>query len=166
MKTMKSAQPDKQGIARARVRPMIRRDASEVLRIEWESFDWPWEKADFLRVLGLRNCTGMVAEIDDRVAGYMVYVSRTRSIDLLNFAVAADCRRREVGSQLAAWLKAALTSQRQWQIFTHVRESNLAAQLFFKSLGFRCRAIVPCYYDNDEDAYRFAWRPRAGESIR
>ncbi len=55
------------------VRWMIRRDMSDVLAIESESFEFPWSEEEFVRCLRQRNCIGMVAELDDRIVGYMIY---------------------------------------------------------------------------------------------
>ena len=53
------------------IRWMIRRDMPSVLAIEQECFEFPWYEDDFVRCLRQRNCIGMVAELDDKVVGYM-----------------------------------------------------------------------------------------------
>ena len=47
------------------IRWMIRRDMSDVLEIENNSFEFPWFEEDFIRCLRQRNCIGMVAEYDE-----------------------------------------------------------------------------------------------------
>ncbi len=69
----------------------------------------------------------MVAEYEDRVVGFMIYELHKSRIHVLNFAVAEDCRRRGVGSQMIAKLAAKLSSQRRSRIVLEVRETNLAA---------------------------------------
>jgi ribosomal-protein-alanine N-acetyltransferase len=47
-----------------------------------------------------------------------------------------------------------------------VRETNLAAQLFFKSMGFKAITVLHEFYeDTPEDAYlmQFRYRPTAAE---
>ena len=47
-----------------------------------------------------------------------------------------------------------LSSQRRRRITLEVRETNLSAQLFFKTCGFRATAVLRSYYeDSPEDAY-------------
>jgi len=47
-----------------------------------------------------------------------------------------------------------LSQQRRTQIVTEVRETNLPAQKFFASCGFRAVSVVRGIYDDtDEDAY-------------
>ena len=104
----------------------------------------------------------MVAEHDDRVVGFMIYELHKARIHVLNFAVAADYRRRGVGSQMVAKLIAKLSSQRRSRVVLEVRETNLAAQLFFRENGFRAVSVLRGFYaDTPEDAYmmQFRYRP-------
>ena len=85
---------------RVHIRWMIRRDMPEVLDIERASFEFPWSEEDFIRCLRQRNCIGMVAEHGERVVGFMIYELHKTRLHILNFAVAADVRRRGVGRQM------------------------------------------------------------------
>ncbi|MBN2475338.1 MAG: ribosomal protein S18-alanine N-acetyltransferase [Pirellulales bacterium] len=144
---------------------MIRRDMPEVLGIEQEGFEFPWLEEDFIRCLRQRNCIGMVAEHEDRVVGFMIYELHKNRIHVLNFAVAVDFRRRGVGSQMVAKLVAKLSSQRRSRIMLEVRETNLAAQLFFRENGFRAVSVLRSYYeDTPEDAYIMQYRYRTESS--
>jgi len=143
----------KQGL-RVHIRWMIRRDMTEVLDIERESFEFPWYEEDFIRCLRQRNCIGMVAEHGERVVGFMIYELHKTRLHILNFAVAEGFRHRDVGRQMAEKLISKLSSQRRTQISLEVRETNLTAQLFFKQLGFRATSVLRSYYeDSPEDAY-------------
>ena len=147
---------------RVHIRWMIRRDMPEVLSIEQESFEFPWLEDDFIRCLRQRNCIGMVAEYEDRVVGFMIYELHKTRIHILNFAVADEFRRAGVGSQMIAKLSAKLSSQRRSRIILEVRETNLAAQLFFRENGFRAVSVLRSYYaDTPEDAYLMQYRYRA-----
>ncbi len=155
-------QVEQQLEVRVHIRWLLRRDMPDVLAIEAESFEYPWSQDDFIRCLRQRNCIGMVAEHEDRVVGFMIYELHKSRIHVLNFAVAADCRRRGVGSQMIAKLCAKLSSQRRSRIVLEVRETNLAAQLFFRENAFRAVSVLRCYYaDTPEDAYmmQYRWRP-------
>jgi ribosomal-protein-alanine N-acetyltransferase len=154
-------QIEQQQEVRVHIRWLIRRDMPEVLAIEAQSFEYPWSDADFIRSLRQRNCIGMVAEHEDRVVGFMIYELHKSRIHVLNFAVAEDCRRRGVGSQMIAKLCGKLSVQRRSRIVLAVRETNLAAQLFFRENGFRAVSVLRCYYaDTPEDAYMMQYRYR------
>ena len=146
------------------IRWMIRRDMLEVLDVEAESFEFPWSEEDFVRCLRQRNCIGMVAEHEDRVVGFMVYELNKTRLHVLNFAVASDYRRLGVGSQMLAKLVGKLSSQRRTRVVLEVRETNLPAQLFFRTNGFRAVSVLREFYeDTPEDAYlmQYRYRPAA-----
>ncbi len=153
---------DQKQEVRVHIRWMIRRDMSEVLDVEEESFEFPWLEEDFIRCLRQRNCIGMVAEYDDQVVGFMIYELHKNRIRVLNFAAAEEFRRRGVGSQMVAKLIGKLSSQRRNRILLEVRETNLPAQLFFRENGFRAVSVLRSYYeDTPEDAYVMQYRYRS-----
>lgn len=152
---------DQKQEVRVHIRWMIRRDMPEVLGIEGESFEFPWLEDDFIRCLRQRNCIGMVAEHDDRVVGFMIYELQKSRIHVLNFAVSPAYQRCGAGSQMIAKLIAKLSSQRRSRITLAIRETNLAAQLFFRENGFRAVSVLRGYYaDTPEDAYLMQYRYR------
>src|SRR3982074_1611221 len=122
---------------RVHIRWMIRRDMPEVLQTEVESFEFSWTEEDFLRCLRQRNCIGMVAEQGEKVVGFMIYELHKAKLHILNFAVHPSFRRHGVGAQMVAKLISKLSSHRRTRITLEVRETNLAAQLFFRKQDFR-----------------------------
>lgn len=141
------------------IRWMIRRDMPEVLRIEQSSFEFPWSEEDFIRCLRQRNCIGMVAEYDERVVGFMIYELHKDQLHVLNFSVRPDVRRRGIGMQMVNKLIGKLSQQRRNRIVLEIRETNLAAQMFFKNLGFRAVSVLRDYYDDTvEDVYVMQYR--------
>ena len=52
-----------------------------------------------------------------------------------------------------------LSQQRRNRIVLEIRETNLAAQMFFKNLDFRAVSVLRDYYDDTvEDAYVMQYR--------
>jgi ribosomal-protein-alanine N-acetyltransferase len=152
-----SSQPKSE--VRIHIRWMIRRDMTEALAIETESFEFPWSEEDFVRCLRQRNCIGMVAELDDQVVGFMIYELHKNRLHILNFAVAGHVRRQGVGSQMIAKLVGKLSQQRRSRILLEVRETNLSAQLFFRNSGFKAVSVLREFYDDTpEDAYVMQFR--------
>jgi len=136
------------------VRWMIRRDMPEVLEIEQEAFEFPWSEEDFTRCMRQRNCIGMVAEIADSVVAFMIYELHRSRLHVLNFAVRRSHRRLGIGTQMMEKLVAKLSPERRSRIVLEVRERNLPAQLFFRSLGYRAISVLKDFYqDTTEDAY-------------
>lgn len=148
------------------IRWMIRRDMPAVLGIEKSCFEFAWNEDDFIRCLRQRNCIGMVAEEDDRVVGFMIYELHKNRLHILNFAVHAENRRMGVGQAMVSKLLGKLSHERRNRIMLEVRETNLEAQLFFKSIGFRAISVLRDFYDDtDEDAYlmQYRYQPTAEE---
>jgi ribosomal-protein-alanine N-acetyltransferase len=149
-----STVPTSQAQTRVHIRWMIRRDMPEVLAIEHASFEFPWCEEEFLRVLRQRNCIGMVAELGERIVGFMIYELHRSRIHLLDFATHPELRRQGIGRQMVSKLVGKLSSQRRNRIALHVRETNLAAQLFFRIVGFRAMEVLREHFlDSGEDAY-------------
>lgn len=148
------------------IRWMIRRDMPSVLGIEQSCFEFAWNEDDFIRCLRQRNCIGMVAEIDDEIVGFMIYELHKNRLHILNFAVHSDFRRQGIGGAMCAKLFGKLSHERRNRIMLEVRETNLDAQLFFKSLGFRAISVLRDFYDDTiEDAYlmQFRYQPTVDE---
>jgi ribosomal-protein-alanine N-acetyltransferase len=144
---------------RVHIRWMIRRDMPEVLDVENDGFEFPWSEEDFIRCLRQRNCIGMIAEHDERVLGFMIYELHKTRLHVLNFAVAKGSRRRGVGTQMVEKLAGKLSPQRRTRILLEVRETNLAAQLFFRRQGYRAVSVLRDFYeDTTEDAYMMQYR--------
>ncbi len=136
------------------VRWMIRRDMTEVLEIEQEAFEFPWSDDDFTRCMRQRNCIGMVAEMADSVVAFMIYELHRSRLHVLNFAVRRSHRRLGIGTQMMEKLVGKLTPERRSRIVLEVRERNLPAQLFFRTLGYRAISVLKDFYqDTTEDAY-------------
>lgn len=155
------------------IRWLIRRDMREVLDIENQSFEHRWTEQDFLTYLRERNCIGMVAERNNMIVGYCVYLLFPNALEIINLAISPVLRREGIGSQLIDRMKDKLSQHKRHFIYAAVRETNIEAQMFFKGCGFNAYDIHKNHYEvcNDdafmfryqlarsEDEYRPAWKP-------
>ncbi len=158
-----SASTDKKRL-KVHVRWMIRRDMHDVLGIEDEAFEFPWSEEDFTHCLRQRNCIGMVAEMADAVVAFMIYELHRTRLHVLNFAVSRRHRRLGIGALLVDKLSGKLSPERRSRILLEVRETNLPAQLFFRSCGFRAISVLKDFYqDTTEDAYLMEYLCPAAE---
>lgn len=141
------------------IRWMIRRDHDQAVGIERESFEFPWKEHDFVRCLRRRNCIGMSAEYNECVIGFMIYELHKYRLHIINFGVHPFWRRCGVGSRMVEELIEKLSVKHRNRISLEVRETNLSAQLFFRSLGFRAISVLRDFYDDTtEDAYLMEYR--------
>lgn len=141
----------------ANIRFMIRSDLDKVMGIEKHSKD-PWTEDDFLRALREGNCVCIVAEIGERVVGFLVYFIRNKEIEVINVGVHPVCYRNGIGRLLIDRMKRKLEKKGRERITVHVHERNLAVQLWLKACGFRAVGIKRNYYPDDrDDAYQFRY---------
>lgn len=92
-----------------------------------ESLDDSLDAADMLE----NRPQGLVALIDGRVVGFVIYESAIGSASINKIVVDEEYRRRGVGTQLVRFLQEEFVT-----VDTFVDEYNLEAQLFLRSLGF------------------------------
>ena len=145
------------------IRWLIRRDMPEIMDIERQCFEHPWTEEVFVDCLRQRNIIGRVAELEERIVGFMIYELLKSQLHVLNFAVAPWSRRQGVASQMVEKLVNKLSQQHRQEVCLEVRETNLAAQLFFRSQGLLSHGILRGHYeDTEEDAYvmRYQLDPR------
>ena len=103
----------------------------------------------------------MVAEQEGTVVGFMIYELHRSRLHILNFSVHPTHLRMGIGKQMVDKLIGKLSLQRRTKIMLEVRETNLAAQLFFREAGFRAISVLRDYYeDTTEDAYMMAYNYR------
>lgn len=131
----------------------------EIVQIETASFDFPWSGQDFEKCLYQGNCVGMVAKYRNQVVGFMIYELYKTRIHLLSFAVDPIYRRMGIGTQMVASLVSDLTPSRLNKIILEVRETNLPAQLFFRSCEFRYITTLRNHFPEiGEDAYLMQYK--------
>ncbi len=75
-------------------------DIPAALEIELASFDHPWRQADYVRTLYLANCRGLVANRNERMAGFVVYQMQNDQLHILNLAVHPASRRQGIARSL------------------------------------------------------------------
>jgi len=147
------------------IRWLIRRDMPEVLNIERHSSMSPWTSDQFVTSLKLRNCIGIVAELDGQIVGFMLYLLEKDHLYVINFAVHEDHRRTGVWRQMCERLIAKLAQQRRQYIDVLIPERNVACQLCLASFGFSVvRTEKPSFSDCDEYLMRYAVASSSVES--
>ena len=140
------------------IRYLIRRDMPEVLAIERGCFEFPWNDEDFMGCLRQRQFIGIVAEHEHDIVGFMIYSLEKSRIHIANFGVKPVYQRCGVGRQMIDRLVDKLHAQRRHEIWTEVRERNVAAQSFFRAMRFAARNVLRNHFDDtDEDCYQFCF---------
>jgi [ribosomal protein S18]-alanine N-acetyltransferase len=161
------------------IRYMEPRDLAQVFRITQRTPAPRWARQDFLLSFQSGDISSWVAEIDDKVVGFVVCrviprqervaigVAGSRDVrefvwrdaptpqplrfELLHVAVDPEHQRNSVGRALLGRFDERLRQAGDCILAT-VPESNLPVQLFLRALGYKASRVLRGYY-GEEDAY-------------
>jgi ribosomal-protein-alanine N-acetyltransferase len=142
-----------------RIRSAVAADAALLVEIERRCFSDPWSENSFREALASPWTFGLVAHSVRQIAGYLIGREVAGTGEILNLAVAPDCRRRGVARAL---LRSGLSIFRKRgveEVFLEVRESNRSAQSLYLSCGFRPVGQRSAYYRNPKEDALVLWLP-------
>jgi [ribosomal protein S18]-alanine N-acetyltransferase len=109
-----------------------------------------WTVWDYERV-GRGEMPGWIGESEGMVAGFLVARRLANDVEVLNFAVRPELRKRGIGSALLREVFNWGKSLRGGKIFLEVRASNLDAINFYEKFDFRATGRRPRYYSSPVD---------------
>lgn len=135
------------------VRELCVQDREAVLRIEAASFPDAWTARILDAVLAQEGVSVHVLERARTCVGFFVVARERGRLHLLNLGVAPEARRTGLGTRALAAVEKIAWAYGLPTVVLEVRETNLAAQLLYRSNGYRAVEIVRAYY-GDQDAYR------------
>lgn len=127
------------------VRWMIRRDLTDMIKIEQKTIGPKWNEKTFLETLRGRNCIGMVVEDQKKIVGFMIYELHKTKLTILKLT----------GCPLAVntmieKLKSKLSSHRRTRIDVVIPLKNRAFLRLFLQQNFRTIANYDDYYEEYE----------------
>jgi ribosomal-protein-alanine N-acetyltransferase len=132
---------------------MTTADIENVIAIERASFQFPWSTRFFLDELQVDCARSILAEVEGRIVGYVLFWFLPEEVDIHNIAVHPNFRRQGIGRLLLEQVVAAARRQDRVRVTLDVRFSNAPAQNLYRSFGFVTRGMRKGYYsDNGEDA--------------
>lgn len=118
-----------------------------------------WRKQDYLRIFnGAKSRLSMVLEEDGNALAFIVVANVGAEWELENIAVAAEARRRGLGTRLMTEFMDVARGRGAESVFLEVRESNRAARALYEKWAFVETGRRRGYYSEPaEDAviYRF-----------
>ncbi|MGH7530457.1 MAG: ribosomal protein S18-alanine N-acetyltransferase [Gemmatimonadales bacterium] len=128
-----------------RIRPAEAVDIPAVHGIERVVFTDPWPPDDFRACL-MYGAIFLVADLENRVGGYLVARATADEGEILNLAVAPEGRRRGMGRALVRRALGELVRHGVRDVFLEVRESNAGARALYAAHGFAEVGRRPRYY--------------------
>ncbi len=135
------------------IRDMNINDVDGVFEVEKNCFEHYWSKGEFEKEIKNNVARYLVAEIDDKIVGYVGIWFIAGEGHITNVAVHSDYRGLKIGDKLINQLVSKCIENKIFAITLEVRVSNKVAQNLYKKYGFKLAGIRKEYYsDNKEDA--------------
>jgi ribosomal-protein-alanine N-acetyltransferase len=146
------------------VRAMRPEDRADVLRIEAASAPDAWTAQTFDYWLSKHHVSGHVLERGVERVGFFIVIRGVDHLRIANLAVAPAARRAGVGTRALQAIENIARARRLARVELEVRETNLAAQLLYRSNGYRAVAILRAHY-GDQDGYKMTKAVSAHASV-
>jgi ribosomal-protein-alanine N-acetyltransferase len=123
------------------------------MAIERSAYAYPWSERFFRQEMQVECARSFLAEIDGKIAGYVLFWLLPDEIDIHNIAVHPDFRRRGLGRSLLENVIIVARNRASSRITLEVRKSNTVAQKLYEAVGFSVNGVRKGYYSDDgEDA--------------
>lgn len=135
------------------IRPMTIDDVDEVYKVEEDCFVDPWSKDSIRKELKNDLARYLVAELDNKIVGYVGVWFVVDEGHITNVAVHSDYRGKKIGDRLVKEMVELCKENNLVAMTLEVRTSNTVAQNLYRKYGFKMGGIRKEYYsDNKEDA--------------
>ena len=130
---------------------MAKEHISALAQLEKECFADPWSEKALTDELTNPSAVFRVALLDGEVAGYVGMLHVLDEGDICNVAVFDKFHRRGVATALIQHLVDYGVENKLSFITLEVRESNIAAQKFYETMGFEHIGVRKNFYDNPKE---------------
>lgn len=135
------------------IRDMQELDISYVARIDDICFSTPWSEASLLNELQKPTAIARVADLDNKVVGYIFAEHLLDEGQIFKLAVLPDYRKMKIATSLVENITEDLRLRFCRAVYLEVRASYNAAQRLYKNCGFKVSGIRKGYYtEPNEDA--------------
>lgn len=138
------------------LRKMREDDLASVMEIEHLSFPYPWRRSTFIGEIDnypFSISFVIIHSQNQRLMGYIILWFMQKEVQISNFALHPDFRRKGVGESVLRDILDKIKREGATEIFLEVRPSNHVAQSLYKKLGFQVLGLRKNYYQSPvEDA--------------
>ncbi|MFH1336024.1 MAG: ribosomal protein S18-alanine N-acetyltransferase [Candidatus Zixiibacteriota bacterium] len=118
------------------VQRMTHEDLDEIARLEKICFSDPWNRKCFEEELEHQFCMPLVVRLDHQVVGYACLWHVDEQMEIANFAVSPEFRRRGIGRRLMEEVLLESRERGCTSVILSVRESNLSAKNLYEEFGY------------------------------
>lgn len=132
-------------------------DTVEIAELEKECFSMPWSHQAFVDELSNSVAHYLVCEAEGKIAAYGGMWIIFDEAHITNIAVSPSFRRRHIGKKLLLHMFEHAVKLDVKMMTLEVRESNIAAQKLYSSLGFKLAGIRKHYYSDTDESALILW---------
>jgi ribosomal protein S18 acetylase RimI-like enzyme len=133
------------------IRFATQKDMEKIYKIDRASYLSYMREGRIEKMLRTNNCLTLVADIEDELAGYLIYHALQNKFVIDRLAVVDHWRRFDCGTVLMKRMQDKLGPLKK-VIEMMIPESNLTGQLFLNSLGFKVEKAIKNYYTTYHDS--------------
>jgi len=108
--------------------------------------------------LAQRGAICLIAEINSKIAGFILADQQARAAHIVTIDVAPGERRHGVGTVMMAEVEKRLAALGVREIYLETATNNAAGAAFWQRLGFHTVGLMAGYYLGRQDAYAMAKR--------
>jgi [ribosomal protein S18]-alanine N-acetyltransferase len=112
-----------------------------------------YSRGQLREYLELPGADCMVAEVEQKIAGFLVAAHERRVGYIVTIDVLKDYRRAGVGALLLAEAERRLAAAGVRQVDLETATDNASAIAFWEKHGYRTRGVIKRYYPNGRDAF-------------
>lgn len=140
------------------IRLATTKDAAEIATMSRDFIEsglgWSWNTLRVVRAVWDPDTVVAVSTCKKTISGFAIMIFREHTAHLNLLAVKPKHRRQGIGKYLVKWLEESAKTAGTFQLSLEVRESNIAAQAFYESLGYKQTRKISGYYQQTESAVR------------
>ena len=129
-----------------------RKHLDEILKIENNSFIYPWDRKTFEKILQHPSRIFLVGMNNKEILGYIIAMKEWNELHIMNLAVKEEYRNRGIAHALLHLVIKEARKLGLKTIYLEVRINNEVAISLYKSFGFSINRIISGYYYGKEDA--------------
>ncbi len=131
------------------IRRMKEADLEQIHQIEKVSFVQPWSLGSFRVELSKPYAILLVAEEKEQIIGYVIAWEAASELHIANIAVKVENQRQGIATSFMSELEK-IVPDCEW-MGLEVRESNTAAIMLYKKLGFLQAGKRKNYYEFEQE---------------
>ncbi len=139
-------------------------DIKQVMEIETEVYESPWNRVSFVNELRHNKYASyFVYEKDEEIVAYGGIWNILDEAHITNIAVKKSYQKKGIGEKMLSYLEEKAFEKGATGITLEVRASNKAAKALYEKCGYNSWGVRPKYYtDNNEDAI-IMWKMKLGD---